>query len=89
MIFLGGFIFTAIQHEVFQKHYNNICSIDILRTDTPPEERPTTAERRHKGCDPDALSSYNKLAKTGGHKGLFTFLYIRLYSRMKEYIIQD
>lgn len=47
-----------------------ISHLDILRTDTPPEERPSTAERRQKGCDPDALSSYNKLAKTGGHKGV-------------------
>lgn len=42
---------------------------DLLRTDTEPTDQPDSG-RRQKSCDTDNLSDYNKLAKTGGHKGM-------------------
>ena len=42
---------------------------DLLRTDTEPTDQPDSA-RRQKACDTENLSNYNKLAKTGGHKGM-------------------
>jgi len=42
--------------------------LDILRTDIEPVDQ-TDSSRRAKACDTENLSHYNKLAKTGGHKG--------------------
>ena len=43
--------------------------LDILRTDIELSVDETDSSRRQKACDTESLSQYNKLAKTGGHKG--------------------
>ena len=61
--------FLILFYEIFEL-FLFLSLSDLLRTDTEGTDRPDSA-RTQKACDTDNLSDYNKLAKTGGHKGKF------------------